>query len=198
MIILYAFLSQLRRSWFSSVCVSVCVCVSVRPRVRICGSAPWKRFVPSLSLSVSSNTSVSIFCVQRSAFSATTRCTVQSVSLTKHDQDNKKKIINANLPNSAFVSVRGSVFFLRFAVLFLSVCKRYSTHVTFSLLHCFKRSLFKFFFCFVLLIVSFFYCFSLFLNFCPFSGSTATTAQSYLKSRDNPSRVGAPPGRGRR
>lgn len=90
-IILYAFLSQLRRSWFSSVCVSVCVCVSVRPRVRICGSAPWKRFVPSLSLSVSSNTSVSIFCVQRSAFSATTRCTVQSVSLTKHDQDNKKK-----------------------------------------------------------------------------------------------------------
>lgn len=111
MIILYAFLSQLRRSWFSSVCVSVCVCVSVRPRVRICGSAPWKRFVPSLSLSVSSNTSVSIFCVQRSAFSATTRCTVQSVSLTKHDQDNKKKIINANLPNSAFVSVRGSVFF---------------------------------------------------------------------------------------
>lgn len=41
-------------------------------------------------------------------------------------------------------------FFLRFAVLFLSVCKRYSTHVTFSLLHCFKRSLFKFFlFCFI-------------------------------------------------
>lgn len=48
-----------------------------------------------------------------------------------------------------FFSVRGSVF-LRFAVLFLSVCKRYSTHVTFSLLHCFKRSLFKlFFFCFI-------------------------------------------------
>lgn len=46
-------------------------------------------------------------------------------------------------------------FFLRFAVLFLSVCKRYSTHVTFSLLHCFKRSLFKFFF--VLLNVSFFF-----------------------------------------
>lgn len=57
-------------------------------------------------------------------FSATTRCTVQSVSLTKHDQDNKKKIINANLPNSAFVFFcsRFSFFLLRFAVLFLSVC----------------------------------------------------------------------------
>lgn len=56
---------------------------------------------------------------------------------------------------------------------------------------------FFFLFCFINC-EFFFYCFSLFLNFCPFSGSTATTAQSYLKSRDKPSRVGAPPGRGRR
>lgn len=170
MIILYAFLSQLRRSWFSSVCMSVCVYARACESVEVLpgsGSFPF-------SLSLSPLTLPFPFSVFNGLlFSATTRCTVQSVSLTKHDQNNKKKIINANLPNSAFVffSVRGSVF-LRFAVLFLSVCKRYSTHVTFSLLHCFKRSLFKFFF--VLLNVSFFlYCFSLFLNFCPSSPSSA-------------------------
>lgn len=90
-------------------CVCLCVCTPARANLWKCSLEAVRSL--SLSLSVSSNTSVSIFCVQRSAFSATTRCTVQSVSLTKHDQDNKKKIINANLPNSAFVSVRGSVFF---------------------------------------------------------------------------------------
>lgn len=166
MIILYAFLSQLRRSWFSSVCLSVCVCVcvSVRPRVRICGSAPWKRFV----LSISSYTSVSIFCVQRSAFSATTRCTVQSVSLTKHDQDNKKKIINANLPNSAFVFLFAVQFF--YGLLFCFCLCVNVTRLTLLSLCCtvLNGPYLSFFFCFVLLIVSF-YCFSLFLNFCPSS-----------------------------
>lgn len=164
MIILYAFLSQLRRSWFSSVCVSVCVCLCVCTPAR---ANLWKCSLEAVrSLYLLLHFHFHFLC-STVCLSATTRCTVQSVSLTKHDQDNKKKIINANLPNSAFVFLFAVQFFLRFAVLFLSVCERYSTHVTFSLLHCFKRSLFKFF-CFVLLIVSF-YCFSLFLNFCPSS-----------------------------
>lgn len=110
MIILYAFLSQLRRSWFSSVCVSVCLYARACESVEVLpgsGSFPF-----SLSLSLSPLTLPFPFSVFNGLlFSATTRCTVQSVSLTKHDQNNKKKIINANLPNSAFV------FFL-FAVQF--------------------------------------------------------------------------------
>lgn len=133
----------------SLACVFECVCVSVRPRVRICGSAPWKRLVLSLSLCLLLLPFP--FSVSTSAFSATTRCTVQSVSLTKHDQDNKKKIINANLPNSAFVSVRGSVLYgLLFCFCLCYCCKRYSTHVIFSLLHCLNGPYFSFFlFCFI-------------------------------------------------
>lgn len=180
MIILYAFLSlsQLRRSWFSSVCVSVCLCVCTPARANL-----WKCSLEAArSLSVSSYTS--IFCVQRSAFSATTRCTVQSVSLTKHDQDNKKKIINANLPNSAFVFFcsRFSFFVTVCCFVFVCVCKRYSTHVTLSLCCTVLNGPYLSFF-FVLLNVSFFflYCFSLFLNFCPSSPSIGDDGAKLLK-----------------
>lgn len=136
--------SQLRRSWFSSVSV-LFVCLSVfvfvRPRERICGSAPWKRYVPS-------SLSFPLHCFQ--FLPLLLHGVRYSLSLWRNTIRIIKKIINANLPYSPFF------LFLLFAVLFytvvaVTVCVcyiSYSRLTVFLLAALFKRSLFKFFFVF--------------------------------------------------
>lgn len=133
--------SQLRRSWFSSVSV-LFVCLSVfvfvRPRERICGSAPWKRYVPS-------SLSFPLHCFQ--FLPLLLHGVRYSLSLWRNTIRIIKKIINANLPYSPFFCFYCSRFcFIR---LLLLLCV-FVTLVTldsryFSWLHCLNGPYLSFF-----------------------------------------------------